>query len=45
MIDTKEQRPATDMYLGIFRKVARRSPAGGAATPGSGVYGAGKCIL
>ena len=45
MIDTKEYRPATDMYLGILRVVARRNPAGGAVTPGSGVHGAAKCIL
>ena len=39
MIDTKAERPATDMYLGVLRGVAGR----GAATPGSGVNGAAKC--
>jgi hypothetical protein len=45
MIDTKEQRPAKDKYLGILRGVARRGPAGGAATPGSGVHEVARCIL
>jgi hypothetical protein len=45
MIDTKEQRAAMDKYLGILRGVTRRRPAGGAATPGSGVHGGAKCVL